>query len=305
MNTHNNELITAKGINTLNKLRDYIKSCFSGLIFDEASHTYKYDNRFLISTSKYISRFYKEFNTYVVAESKAKSVAKHASDKRTGDYYRRRWAYLRDEAANRGSRIHLYAECYPDFDEPSCDGERGVREFYNWIESVGLSVLMLELKMFDKEYYKAGTTDGLLFDKDSKDVIMFDFKTNTSNLLKYDGKLLEPFKKYRHSKLSMYTLQAADYTYMFTKGTGLTVSKRYVVWLNNNQHTDPEDDHVEVYRGQYVRVFEVPDWSSIIAKELRTKGLEMPKKSYSIKSKIKKAIKPVNLNRKNDKRNDS
>jgi len=277
----NSKLLDKLDVTTLNQLRDYVQDCFKGLVFDEEAHRYKYNDYELLSTTKFIERYSAEFQAWFASEQTSKSrTAGNVDDKRTGAYYRRRWKYIADEAANQGSRVHLYAECYPYFDEPSCDKERGVLEFYKWVEDNGLSVLMLELKMFDDDYNRAGTTDGLLFDKKTKDVWMWDFKSNNANILKYNGKLLEPFKSLRDTKLNKYALQAGDYCYMFKKRTKLPVAKRLVVWLNNAVYNDKQEDVTPLYSGKYIRIFEVPDYSHIMEEETAKLGGAKGKKIY-------------------------
>lgn len=225
--------LNAKGITTVNELRDYLKESFKDLRYDSELRSYMYNDKKLMSTSKYMYKHTPEFDAYVASHAKAKSVSAGPGDKRTSEYYRKRWELLADEGKSLGSRVHLYAECYPYFDDASCDKEQGVREFFLWLDEMGYVPVSFELKVFDKTYYKMGIVDLICLNKDTQELVMFDFKTNNSDLFKYNSKLLSPFNKYKDSKYSQYSLQQSHYKYMFESMTGLTISNTYLVWLIN------------------------------------------------------------------------
>ena len=140
---------------------DLIKR-FRKLHFHEDSHTYTINGKVLTSTTTYIDKFSQEFNSYYASENKARKIIQaNPNDKRTAQYYRKRWDYINKEATNMGSRIHMFAECYPNFDEPICNGEQGVMDFFNWIPK-HYELLFLEFRLYDESTLRAGTIDGLL-----------------------------------------------------------------------------------------------------------------------------------------------
>lgn len=282
----NKNLLEEKGISTINQLRKYIHDCFKGLHFNEEAHAYTHSNQTLVSTSKFISAYSKPFDARQMSILKSKSSTKGMlGDRRTPEYYRKRWEYLRDESTNKGSRVHMYAECYPKFDPPACNKEQAILDFFKWVEDNEYSVIMLELRMHDLECGKAGTTDGLLFDKKNKEILMFDFKTNEADLFKYYGKLLKPFNSLVDSKYNKYTLQAGDYTYMFEKATGLIVNKKMIVWINDKDFSSAE------YKRQAVKpsvdksfkIYELEDLSD----KLRSESI---RRSEELKSGSKRVL---------------
>lgn len=261
-------------------LKNQILDAFKELKFDEESHTYKFNNKELLSTTTYIKKFEEEFKSFFPSEAKAKGInKKHPDADRTGTYYRRRWNYIRDEALNRGNRVHLYAECYPYFDIPICNKEQGILDFYDWIPDK-YEVIISELKMYDEDTYRAGTTDGVLHNKETGGILLFDFKTNERHLLECYGnkKLKTPFKKLMSTSLNKYSIQLSDYHHLLNKKTGLDVEERWIVWLTNKKVNVKDKDRNANYKldkvkadidGDNFKIFKVKDYSTIIAKDLQ------------------------------------
>ena len=66
-----------------NKLRNKINKTFSGLSFDEETHTYTLNGKQLISTTTYLKRFSEAFNSYHASEAKGrKKLKENANDLR-------------------------------------------------------------------------------------------------------------------------------------------------------------------------------------------------------------------------------
>lgn len=255
------------------KIKRKLNKTFTGLVFDEPSHTYRIKNKVLVSTTTYIDKFSQEFNSYYASENKAKKILEfNPNDKRNSQYYRKRWEYVNKEATNMGSRIHMYAECWPDFDTPMCNGEQGVLDFFNWIPD-NYELLFIEFRLFDEDYLRAGTMDGLLLNKDTNQLVIFDFKTNKRNILEYYSgkKLKEPFKDLPANNLNKYSLQLSDYMWMIEKNTGYKVEDRWVIWLREGDVAVKDKDRNDSYKieavtpdvnEQYFKLFKLKDYST-------------------------------------------
>lgn len=268
-------------MDTIDKIKNKLTKTFKNLIFDEESHSYKIKDKKLTSTTTYIEKFSQEFNSYWASESKAKKILEaNPDDKRTGQYYRKRWEYINKEATNMGSRIHMFAECYPNFDEPMCSGEQGVIDFFNWIPK-NYEVLFLEFRLYDEDSLRAGTMDGLLYNKTTGNLVIFDFKTNKRNILEYySGKKLKgPFKDLNGTNLNKYSLQLSDYMWMIEKNTGLKVEDRWIIWLKEGNVATKCKDRNDSYKmdtvspdvnKKYFKLFKVKDYSALLQEDNNT-----------------------------------
>lgn len=281
----------------LQKIKNKLIKAFKDLKFDEDSHTYLIKNKKLLSTTTYIEKFSQEFNAYHASENKAKKIQENnPNDKRTSTYYRKRWEYVNKEATNMGSRIHMFAECYPNFDEPMCNGEQGVVDFFNWIPEE-YELLFLEFRLYDEDSLRAGTMDGLLLNKNTGKLVIFDFKTNRRNILEfYTGKKLkEPFNNLYATNLNKYSLQLSDYMWMIEKNTEFKIEDRWVVWLRENECSIKCKDRNDSYKidgvepdvnEQFFKLFKLKDYSSLLMNDnskeaIKTK--QLPDKSKNRK----------------------
>lgn len=210
-----------------------IRNSFAGIRFVKDTHQYVYNSYILESSSSYRKEFENGFETYFSAESKYKANVKINPDtKRTAAYYRERWDLLGQEARIRGTRVHLFSETYPDFDEPSCDKERGVVEFFEKLDPKYVLIFQ-ELIMFDSEYYKAGTADLIFLNTETGNIVIGDWKTNDKSIFEnYKGKKLKGnFAGYIDTSYNKYSMQLSHYQYMLEKATELVVEDRWLIWL--------------------------------------------------------------------------
>ena len=218
-----------------------LNECFNGLVFDADKHKYTLNNKHLISTTTFLKRFFSPFNSYMISEAKGnKNLRNNPLDTRTGQYYRKRWKNLGTEAATQGTRVHDYAETYPYFDEPRDIMEQGVLDFYNWIPA-NYEVVALELRVYDEETKHAGTIDGILYNRDTGKLVIFDWKTNKKDICEQYGnkKMLNEFKEFPDTSFSKFTLQLSDYANTLNKNTPYEVEDRWIVWLNKNENNRP------------------------------------------------------------------
>jgi hypothetical protein len=228
-------------ISDIDLIKNQIKTAFKGLAFDEESHTYTLNGNKLVSTTTYLTNFYTKFTAYHMAKAMADSFKKKNRNCRSRDYsyYIYRWKMISDAATSSGSRVHNYAEFnYPDWiDPPSCDQEQGVIDFFDDLDSKYV-VLFLELKMYLEKYNKAGTADVTLYNLESGNIVIADYKTNQSNLHQYytNNQMKRSFKHISPCDLNKYSLQLSDYQNMIEMNTDFKVEDRWVIHLSKSKY---------------------------------------------------------------------
>jgi hypothetical protein len=267
-------------------IRKDINGAFSGLHFDEKSHTYQVDGKFLISSTTFVKEFTEPFDSSYMSRVMCKLYNDHPkrvyTKKRSTRYYRKRWRNFADAATNRGTRVHDYVEWnYPDFiDEPACEQEMGVVEFFSHLPS-HYSPIAIEIRMFNKKYSKAGTADFLLVNRKTGKLVILDWKTGNKNVLQYynNKKLKAPFKDRYATGLNKYTIQLCDYQNMIEMATHYEVEERWIVHLLQNDWTkldfgkrnQPDKykiDNVTPYKvGEYYRWYKLDDISEKLLPE--------------------------------------
>lgn len=257
------------------EIKSKIAKSFSGLSFDEESHTYMLNGSVLTNTTTYLKRFSDSFNSYYASEAKgAKMMRQNPDDKRTGQYYRARWNHIRNEASAAGTRIHLFSECYPHFDAPIDWREEAILEFYEWLPE-HYKVLFLELRVYDEATLHAGTVDGLLYNTKTGKLVIFDWKTNGRNINElYKNKNLKGvFSGLKATPLNKFSIQLSDYANMIQTNTEFEVEERWVVWIRkdpmNVVDTDRNDDYAiakvkcDLDKSNF-KLFKVKDYTQII-----------------------------------------
>lgn len=246
----------------ISAIKHKIKNAFANIRFDKKSHTYVFNGFVLESSSAFRKEFENEFEAYFSAESKHKAAMKRNPDtKLTAAYYRERWDLLGQEARIRGTRVHLYSETYPDLEEPSCEKESGVHEFFTNLPEHYVLIFQ-ELIMYDAEYYKAGTADLIFLNTKTGNLVIGDWKTNDKSIFEcYGGKKLKnDFKGYRDTSYNKYSMQLSHYQYMLEKATGLKVEDKWLIWLSTSskKKEDPKYKYQKVnaiFKGKYHRAY--------------------------------------------------
>ena len=211
--------------NTITNIKNYFKD----LVFDEEKHLYTIDKNPLPSVSKLIEKFTIKFDEQAVSlsisERTGVSQAEILAD----------WEEQRQEACDRGHRVHLFGELYP-FNKnlkPSCKQEEAIVKFWNSLPEHIVPVFV-ELRMFHKELRFAGTSDILLYDTIKKVFIIADYKTNKDLFKNFKKKsLVYPFTNLLDSPFNKYQIQLSLYQILFEQ-TGYRVASRKIIWLLKN-----------------------------------------------------------------------
>ena len=215
--------------------KQLIIKAFEGLIFDEATHTYQINGISYISVTTSLKSFYNDFDEFAMAQFTADKYNRENPNKlpRTAMWYRHYWKLKRNEASAKGTRVHKYAELYPELTDPTCNQEKGVKEWFDNLDKDTYEILFMEKQMFCHKLKKAGTADLLLFNKKTGNIVIADWKTNNTSLLQvYDKKKLKkPFNKLYDNSLNKYKLQLSTYQAMIENNTTLKIEDRWIIWL--------------------------------------------------------------------------
>lgn len=279
------EKVNKKTSNSIDLLKEEISNTFCDLEFEEESHSYTLDGQKLISTSKFISKFYTEpFDAFNIAKAMADSYNKKSpTRKRDAFYYIYRWNQIKETATNSGSRVHNYAEYnYPEFyDAPICKQEQGVIDFFNDLPD-NYVVLFMELKMYIREYKKAGTADLILYNTETDNIVISDYKTNKVNMHQYyNGKTLKgSFSHLPSCALNKYSIQFSDYQNMIEMNTRFKVEDRWLIHLSDNDINeidmgkDPNKYDLDLSllpkkETNTYRVYSTPDYTDILKQDYK------------------------------------
>lgn len=227
-----------KNTNNTTKIRSQIEQNFTGLHFNEEEHKYLLSNERvidlnLISTTQFLKRYVEPFEPFIISSIKArKNLRSNPQDARTPQYYRNRWKLQSEVAAKNGTRLHNFAECYPNFDIPYDWKEQGVIDFFNWLPNK-YQVISMELRVYDESTEHAGTIDLILYNKETKKLVIADWKTNGRNIFEQykTKKMKAPFKHLKATSFNKFCLQLSDYKLMIEKNTKFEVEECWVVWL--------------------------------------------------------------------------
>lgn len=219
--------------------KDKILNFFKDLEFDEAKHLYTVKGeRLRSSVSKVIKNFVTPFDSHNISLGVAQKEG--VSQKEILD----RWNKISKDACDKGTRIHVFGELYP-FDnklKPSDKYEEAIVNFWNSLPSHIVPVVM-ELRMYHKDYMFAGTGDILLYNTISGHYIIGDYKTNKDLFKNFKGQtMLGPFKHLLDMPLNHYQLQLSFYQILFEQ-LGLKVEGRKIIWLKPDGDFDMYDTH--------------------------------------------------------------
>jgi hypothetical protein len=225
-----------------------IEAYFQDLLFDEGQHLYTVNDKKLPSVSGLIKKYTEPF--------KSGPISKQVAESRgiTAEKVRAEWKAIADEACDRGHRVHVFGEFYP-FDrtlEPKCKQEEAVKKFWDDMPERYVP-LMMELRMYHKQFGYAGTADIILYDRVTDTLIIADYKTNKDLFKNYkEKKMLGPFSNLLDCPFNKYQLQLSYYQILL-KQTGFQVSGRKLIWLKKT--------------GEY-EMYDLNDYTHILKQEL-------------------------------------
>lgn len=152
--------------------KTFFQNFFKGLEFEEQSHRYSLGSKPLsLSVSGIVKKFVNPFDTA------GKSLKKALEEGLTQAEILDRWEKKKNTACDFGTSVHLFGENYTFNRElkPSNGHEKAIVKFFNKLPKHVVPV-MTELQMYHKDYLFAGTCDTLLFNKESGNYLLTDWK---------------------------------------------------------------------------------------------------------------------------------
>lgn len=221
------------------KIRKKLLSTFSDLKFVEETHKYTLDNKPIKSTSSIIDYYKQKFDTEGQAKSYAEARGLEAVDVISA------WEGNSQSSLDQGHKVHAFGENYINsifFDKkikrpiPTSIQELAIQEF--WVDILKhkfIYPLVMELKMYSRKYWYAGTADIICIDRRNGDLIIMDYKTNKEIFDKaYNNLQQEPFLEVPQNSFSAYTLQFSFYQLMLEEA-GYKCSGRRLIWLQKDE----------------------------------------------------------------------
>ena len=221
-------------------IKKKIKSAFKGLEFIEDTHTYTVEGSKMVSVTTYNKRYEEEFDEAFMSKMCADKYNKEnpGKPKRTALYYKLEWSKKRNEACTSGTKTHKFAEDYTNESVAENAKEQAVVEWNRMLNSKYIT-LFDECRLYCKHLKRAGTADKILLNTETGNLVIQDWKTNSTNILQVynNKKLKEPFDKLPCNALNKYAIQLSTYQKMIENNTDLKVEALWITWLKQGDYT--------------------------------------------------------------------
>lgn len=187
----------------------------SKFVFDEPSHTYRYDGELISGCTSFLERFIKPFDSDFWSKKKADQ------EGITQEEMLAQWDAKRDRSCDLGHAVHEYIEHFYEKNSTALtedeEANERITKFHAIYESrlKPLHNIGSEIRVFSRKWKLAGTLDQLYYYKGA--IIMGDWKTNKKIKTDKDfcfGKMLSPFQNLKDNELNKYSLQISLYRLM-------------------------------------------------------------------------------------------
>jgi hypothetical protein len=241
---------------------DFIKlsESFSNVKFFEKNHSYEIDGeKSIISVSGLISKYEKPFESQKIAKKVA------IKEGVTVESILEKWEYNKEYSCHKGSEFHLYVENFlerrfcsidkksfinfiksnnKNYSEDLLDDYykemailiRNFKNFYEWWKQDHI-LLKSEFVIGDKQTKICGTIDNLSYNKKTKKLVIFDYKTNKkinkNNI--YGETFLKPFSNIEKCEYMKYSLQLNLYQLIFERNSSFKIEDSYIVWVGGSE----------------------------------------------------------------------
>lgn len=238
-----------------------LEECFSHVKFFDKNHTYTINNK---PAKESVSGVLKKFEKPFEKDRIAGYVAQR--DQKTINEVLSEWEFAKNYSCHKGSEFHLFVENYfnrkqltinleslKSFynDNSSFLKENSIDEyykelahliknflnFYEWWKKDHV-LIKSEFVVGDEESEICGTIDNLSFNKKTKELVIFDYKTNKEIKKKNprDETFLSPINYLSHCEYIKYSLQLNLYQYIIEKNSPFKIPKSYIVWVANKEN---------------------------------------------------------------------
>ena len=222
---------------------------FKGIEFHEEEHFYTLnDYRFGISATSLIETYAQEFDSDGISQMVANK--RGISQKEVLD----EWKKENEFSCIKGSCIHLKAQSlwmgtdyeidYNTIDD-TIDKDRLKKEydimskqatdFYNDYKDM-YDMIQDEFIVWSKEFDIAGSIDGIMYNKNTQQCCILDFKSNKDLQFKskYRKKMKVPLHELDDVNGQHYYVQLSIYKYLIEKYTNIKVDELFIVYFNIN-----------------------------------------------------------------------
>jgi len=234
-----------------------LEHSFSDILFLEKNHKYTINGEpAKMSVSQLIKDYEKPFDS----EKAASFVSQR--DGFTVEEVLNQWEFAKDYSCHKGSEFHKYVENFFNRKQISLDRDsinlffnkrkefksdnsienyykevakliRNFKNFYDWWKREHILIIS-ECVIGDKQSGICGTIDNLSYNFKTKELVIFDYKTNKEIKKKnqYKEKFLKCLNHLDKCEFIKYSLQLSLYSTIIEKITSFNVPKSYIVWVN-------------------------------------------------------------------------
>lgn len=211
----------------MEEIKKELKLFFKGLTFEEHQHKYRLGDKLITkSVSTLIKDFCVPFDEDTISRNKSEREGGTQQD------YLNEWHDKRDKSIFTGKQAHLFGELYT-FNRalrPKSNFDLAIMKFWKDLPSYVIP-LVVELPMYHKTKFYAGTPDCILLNTETNNLIIIDYKTNIDLYKNFKGKkLTERFSSYLDNPFNKYQIQLSYYKILLEQ-TGYFVSTTKIIWL--------------------------------------------------------------------------
>jgi ATP-dependent exoDNAse (exonuclease V) beta subunit len=238
-----------------------LENSFSDIIFLEKNHKYTIAGEpAKMSVSQLIKNYEKPFDSQKAASFVAQR------DGFTVEEILNQWEFAKDYSCHKGSEFHKYVENFFNRRQISLDRDsinlffdkrkqfkydnsvdlyykeiahliRNFINFYNWWKREHI-LIKPEFVVGDEESGICGSIDNLSYNFKTKELVIFDYKTNKEIKRKNPRKekLLGVLSHLDQCEYTKYSLQLSLYSTIIEKVTSFKVPKSYIVWMSGKDN---------------------------------------------------------------------
>jgi hypothetical protein len=238
-----------------------LENSFSHIKFFDKNHTYTINNK---PAKESVSGLLKFFEKPFEKEKISQYVAKR--DQKTVEQVLLEWEFAKDYSCHKGSEFHLFVENYFNRKQTTIDSKalklffdsnpsfydnqsiekyykelahliKNFLNFYDWWKKDHI-LIKSEFVVGDEESGICGTIDNLSYNKKTKELVIFDYKTNKEIKKRNprDETFLKPIQYLSHCEYIKYSLQLNLYQYIIEKNSPFKVPNSYIVWVANKEN---------------------------------------------------------------------
>lgn len=239
----------------MEKVEALLKNYFKDLAFEETAHKYLVNGEPLkISVSGLIDQYKHKVDWSSIIKAIAKRDGISEADVSND------WKKKADAGKNKGNSAHNFGEAYV-YDrtlKPKTGYDRAIVKFWNDLPDC-IVPLALEIQMYHRIYMFGGTADILLYNKDTGQIYIADYKTNIDLFKNFNGqKMSAPFDKLLCNSYNHYQLQLSFYQILLEQVSDIKIAGRKLIWIKED--------------GTYI-MYNLEDYTEELKGELKLNGL--------------------------------